>query len=116
MSEDADVTRLMQLIVWVSGERCSPPGNGQVMTAVSGAAKVDLSPESCSFGRKHETLHKCSIVHIIFISLKNRPKKFATPGGRHIDFQYGATITIVLPISPVLLHLGPTFKCLYLCF
>ena len=25
-------------------------------------------------------------------------------------------MTIVLPISPVLLHLGPTFKCLYLCF
>ena len=25
-------------------------------------------------------------------------------------------MTIVLPISPVLLHLGPTFKCLYICF
>ena len=25
-------------------------------------------------------------------------------------------MTIVLPISPVLLHLGPTFKCLYVCF
>ena len=25
-------------------------------------------------------------------------------------------MTIVLPISPVLLHLGPTFYCLYLCF
>ena len=49
-------------------------------------------------------------------SLKNRPQKFATPGGRHIDFQYGATMTIVLPISPVLLHLGPKFKCLYLYF
>ena len=36
-------------------------------------------------------------------------KKFARPGGRHIDFQYGAKMTLVLPISPVLLHLGPTF-------
>ena len=25
-------------------------------------------------------------------------------------------MTIVLPISPILLHLGPQFKCLYLCF
>ena len=25
-------------------------------------------------------------------------------------------MTMVLPISPVLLHLGPQFKCLYLCF
>ena len=47
---------------------------------------------------------------------KNIPHKFATPGGRHIDFQYGAKMTIVLHIYPVLLNLGPTFKCLYLCF
>ena len=39
-----------------------------------------------------------------------------TPGGRLIDFQYGAKMSIVLPISPVLLHLGPKFKCLYICF
>ena len=30
----------------------------------SGAAKVDFSPESCILLRKHETLHKCSLVHI----------------------------------------------------
>ena len=47
---------------------------------------------------------------------KNRPHKFATPGDRHIDFHYGAKMTIVLPIYPVLLHLGLKFKCLYLCF
>ena len=28
----------------------------------SGAAKVVLSPESCILLRKHETLHKCSMV------------------------------------------------------
>ena len=47
---------------------------------------------------------------------KNRPQRFAPPGGRHIDFQYGAKMTLVLPIYPVLLHLVPKFKCLYLCF
>ena len=30
----------------------------------SGAAKVDFSPESCILLRKHETLHKCSLVPI----------------------------------------------------
>ena len=30
----------------------------------SGAAKVYFSPESCILLRKHETLHKCSLVHI----------------------------------------------------
>ncbi len=55
--------------------------------------------------------------YITYRSLKkNRPQQFATPGGRLIDFQYGAKMTIVLPISPVLLHRGPKFKCLYLCF
>ena len=49
-------------------------------------------------------------------SYKNRPQKFATPGARHIDFQNCVKMTIVLPISPVLLHIGPTFKCLYLYF
>ena len=29
---------------------------------ISGAAKVDFSPESCILLRKHETLHKCSLV------------------------------------------------------
>ena len=29
---------------------------------ISGAAKVDVSPESCIFLRMHETLHKCSLV------------------------------------------------------
>ena len=52
----------------------------------------------------------------VLIIKKNRPQQFAPPGGRHIDFKYGAKITIVLPISPVLLHLGPQFRCLYLCF
>ena len=28
----------------------------------SGAAKVDFSPESCILLRKHETLHKCSLL------------------------------------------------------
>ena len=56
-------------------------------------------------------MHKCSIVHN-----KNRPQKFATPGGRHIDFQYGAKMTIVLPLSPALLQIVSQFKCLYLCF
>ena len=31
-------------------------------------------------------------------------------------FNLRLTRLIVLPISPVLLHIGPTFKCLYLCF
>ena len=31
---------------------------------LSGAAKVDFSPESCILLRKHETLHKCSLVPI----------------------------------------------------
>ena len=31
---------------------------------VSGAAKVDFSPESCILLRKHDTLHKCSLVPI----------------------------------------------------
>ena len=31
---------------------------------ISGAAKVDFSPESCILLRKHETLHKCSLVAI----------------------------------------------------
>ena len=31
---------------------------------VSGAAKVDFSPESCILLRKHETLHNCSLVPI----------------------------------------------------
>ncbi len=92
------------------------------LIGVSGAAKVDLSPESCSFWRKHETLHKCSIVHIDH--WKNRPQKFATLGGRHIDFQYGPKMTIVLPISPVLFHLGPymprtniqVYIYIHLCF
>ena len=57
-----------------------------------------------------------SVLWYIQIIKKNRPQKFAPPGGRHVEFKYGATMTIVLPISPVLLHLGPTFKCLYLCF
>ena len=56
------------------------------------------------------------MIYSTYRSLKNTPPKFATAGGRHIDFQYGTTMTIVLPISPVLLHLGPKFKCLYLCF
>ena len=30
----------------------------------SGAAKVDFSPESCILLRKHDTLHKCSLVPI----------------------------------------------------
>ena len=30
-----------------------------------GAAKVDFSPESCILLRKHETLHKCSIVQYL---------------------------------------------------
>ena len=57
-----------------------------------------------------------SVLWYLKIIKKNRPQKFAPPGGRHIDFQYGAKMTIVLPISPILLHLGPKFKCLYLCF
>ena len=32
--------------------------------SISGAAKVDFSPESCILLRKHETLHKCSLVPI----------------------------------------------------
>ena len=57
-----------------------------------------------------------SVLWYILIIKKNRSHKFAPPGGRHIDFQYGANMTIGLPISPVLLHLGPLVKCLYLCF
>ena len=53
----------------------------------SGAAKVALSPESCILLRKHETLHKCSMVPKDYKT--NRPHKFASPDGRHIDFQYG---------------------------
>ena len=53
-------------------------------------------------------------LELVNIKKKNRPRIFATPCGRHIDFQYGAKMTIVLPIYPVLLHLGQ--KCLYLCF
>ena len=48
------------------------------------------------------------------IDPKNSPPP--PPGGRHIYFQYGAKMTKVLPISPVLLHLGLQFKCLYRCF
>ena len=57
-----------------------------------------------------------SVLWYLQIIKKNRPQKFATSGGRHIDFQNGAKITIVLPISLVLLHVGPKFKYLYLCF
>ena len=78
-----------------------------ITTFISGAAKVDCSPESCIFLRKHETLDMCSMVPKDH--KKNRPNKFAPPGGRHIDFKYGAKVTLVLPISPVLLHLGPKF-------
>ena len=31
---------------------------------LSGAAKIDFSPESCILLRKHETVHKCSLVPI----------------------------------------------------
>ena len=46
-----------------------------VILLSSGAAKVDLSPESCIFLRKHETLHKCSMVPKDH--KKNRPQKIA---------------------------------------
>ena len=57
-----------------------------------------------------------SVLWYILIIETNTPQQFALPGGRHIDFQYGAKMTIVLSISPVPLHLGPHFKCLYLSF
>ena len=35
---------------------------GPSLGGYSGAAKVDFSPESCILLRKHETLHKCSLL------------------------------------------------------
>ena len=53
---------------------------------------------------------------MVWIIEKNGPQKLAPLIADILNSNMAAKITIFLLISPVLLHLGPQFKCLYLCF
>ena len=60
----ANKVRLMEYSVHGSKREFVETNGRRFDLLLSGAAKVDFSPESCILLRKHETLHKCSLVPI----------------------------------------------------